>query len=120
MNEVARQFAQENGTKLVVLDKSAISHGFANLKKFGLVRFDDEQGRIYRCGKVTPTPEAYKLSDENSICPALRELLNQFPTSERTVIVRVLHERQAQLKNAVAAAVRKIRQEHRQAEDECR
>jgi hypothetical protein len=118
LNEVAHQFAQEHGTRPVVSDKSAISRGFTNLKKFGLVRFGDEQGRICLCGKVTPTPGAYKLSDENSIPPALRELLNQLPGGECTVITQGLHERQAQLKDAMAAAVRKVRQEHCQAEDE--
>jgi hypothetical protein len=119
LNETARQFAEKHGAEPVVLmSKSAISRGFARLKKFGLVRFDDEQGRIYLCGKVTPSPDVYKLSDQNSISPALREVLDQCSVDERSEIVQGLLERQAQLKEAVAAAVRKVRQEHRQAEDE--
>jgi hypothetical protein len=116
LNERALEYSKEHGTKPVVLDKSAISRGFAHWKIRGLVRFDDEQGRFYPCGKVTPTPEAYSSSDEDSISPDLRELLKQFPADEPTVIVQGLLERQARLKKAIADAVRPVRQLHRQAD----
>jgi hypothetical protein len=90
LNQTARQFAEKHGIEPVVLSKSAISRGFAHLKKFGLVRFDDEQGRIYLCGKVTPSPDVYKLSDQNSISPALREVLDQCSVDERSEIVQGL------------------------------
>ena len=116
LNERAIEFSKEHGTKPVVLDKSTISRGFADLKRCGLVRFDDEQGRIYLCGKVIPSPEAYKLSDENSISPALREVLDLCSVNERSEIVQGLCERKIQFDEAVAAAVKMLRQSRRQAE----
>jgi hypothetical protein len=115
LNAVAVQFAEKHGTAPVVLDKSAISRGFDHLKRYGLVRFADQQGPIHLCGKVTPTPEACKPSDEKSICPALQQLLEQCSVNERTTIIRGLLDREAQLDKAEADAVRPIRQLHAQA-----
>jgi hypothetical protein len=93
------------------LDESVVSRRLARLSVLGLVRVDNN-GRIYLCGVVVPSPELTKDHSTNgTLPPTLRRAAESLDQQEAQALQDCLRVWKADRESNLADVVRKVRRQ---------